>query len=179
MVNVYVIDDPEHPENNGTVKILRYSAKMRKDGSPASPLYGKIHDGVFGDDRDEIGKNAFDLTANGVNFAIKVEENDGGWHDYANSKFKFPSDLGLSETEIAELYESTYDLEEFIPDAKSDEELKAILDEHWFGRTSNHSYESADLSGGVEDDDIPMVFDDSDESEEDMDSFLDEIENDD
>lgn len=177
MVNVYVIDDPSNPENNGTVKILRYSAKVNKEGVPTSPLYGKIQDSIFGDERDDIGKKAFDLTGAGVTFAIKVEENQGGWNDYSKSSFKFPSDLGLSEAEIAEVYESTQDLEEFIPEALTDEALKALLDQHWYGNTTASPADEVELDSDT--DDIPMDFADSDakveELDDDMDDFLGEL----
>ena len=180
MVNVYVIDDPSNPDNNGTVKILRYSSKVNKAGEPTSPLYGKIHNSIFGDEKDDIGKRAFDLTGDGVTFAIKVEENQGGWNDYSNSTFKFPSDIGLSESQIKEIYEQTYNLEEFIPEVKTDEELKALLDQHWHGNVSATTNEPvADLTN-EDDDDIPMDFAEAstkvEELDDDMDDFLDGLE---
>jgi|TARA_R110000787_G_scaffold336_8_gene1264 hypothetical protein len=177
MVNVYVIDDPTNPDNNGTVKVLRYSSKVNKDGVPTSPLYAKIQDSIFGDEKGDIGKKAFDLTGNGVNFAIKVEENQGGWNDYSKSNFKFPNDIGLSEAEISEIYESTLDLETFIPEALSDEKLKALLDQHWYGNASASVNEEVELSDDT--DDIPMDFADPDakveELSDDMDDFLGEL----
>lgn len=185
MVNVYVIDDPVNPENNGTVKILRYSAKTNKDGEAMSPLYAKIHDAVFGDGASDIGKRAFDLTKDGVNFSIKVKKNTGGWNDYAESSFKFPSDLGLSTDEISEIYSQTKDLEEFIPEVKSDEDLQSLLAVHWYGNEEENkdTAEVSNYSSDDSNDDIPMEFasvasvGSEGSIDDDMDSFLDGIEN--
>lgn len=175
MVNVYMVDNTENPDLNGTVKILRYSAKTNKDKVPSSPIFGKIYDGIFGSDKSEIGKRAFDLSGDGVNFQIKVEKNAGGWNDYSKSSFKFPSSLGLTEERIAEIYKETKDLETFIPEVKSDEDLKSLLDVHWYGRVSENSTESSVLDM---DDDIPMhntsvSIPESKTVSEEMDSFLD------
>lgn len=179
MVNVYVIDDPVNPENNGSVKILRYSSKRNKLGEPISPIFAKIYDAVHGDNSKDIGKRAFDLTANGVSLAIKVKKNSGGWNDYSESSFKFPSDLGLSVDEIKGIYGQTKDLSTFIPEVKSDEDLNTILAIHWYGtEVASTTEESLDLSSGLdEDDEIPMgVTGVSTDINDEMTSFLDGLE---
>lgn len=172
MVNVYVVENTENPELNGTVKILRYSAKTGKDGSPVSPIFSKIHAAIFGDDKKEIGKRAFDLTANGVSFSIKVKKNSGGWNDYSESSFKFPSDIGLTESQISEIYSSTKDLEKFLPDVKTDSELKELMDIHWFGKAPDSS-EEAPLSDDSDEIDLSPKDSSSAELDDDsMDDFL-------
>lgn len=178
MVNWYVIDDPVNPENNGKVKILRYSAKVNKEGKPTSPLFAKIQDSVFGDESDDVGKRAFDLTENGATFAIKVEKNAGGWNDYGKSAFKFPSDLGLSKSEIQAIYDATHDLEKFIPEVKSDEEIKELLDTHWYGNISgNHpSNESPLMDSEPDSSELSNSINTVAEVSSDVDDFLEGLE---
>lgn len=180
MVNVYVIDNPSNPESNGTVKGLRYSAKTNKAGEPISPIYAKIRDAVFGDNSKDIGKRAFDLSKDGVTFAIKVTKNAGGWNDYSGSAFKFPSDLGLSSEDIARIYGETKDLESLIPEVKTDEELNQLLAEHWYGTSVQETTSSANQTSrnAVDDDDddlIPMGVTSSLDDE--MGSFLEGLDN--
>lgn len=173
MVNVYVVNDPVDPENNGTVKILRYSAKTNKDGEPTSPLFKKIKKGVF--EKPQIGKKAFDLSDKGRNLIIDVSENSGGWNDYSESEFDDASDLGLSEAEIAEILEQTFDLEEFIPEVKSDEEITKLLNEHWYGTVVYDTETETDTE--TDTDEIPMDFskDDEVDVDDDVDDFLSDL----
>lgn len=167
MVNVYVVKDSKNPENNGTVKILRYSSRLDKNGIATGHLHKVITSALFGDDKAEVGKKAFDL-GNGCSLRIKVFKNAGDWPDYSESKFLFPDDLGLSDAEKKEIYEQVYDLNEFIPEVKSESELKQLLDEHWFG--VNASSDSSVIEDDYEDDNLPGL--NTEEAEEDMDDFL-------
>jgi len=99
-VNVYVVDDPVTPENNGTVKILRFGRKLHK----------KFVEAISGSDADEYGFRVFDLGENGVNFKLKVEENDGGYITYESSRFTSPFNLNLTTERQAEIYNSIHDL---------------------------------------------------------------------
>lgn len=176
LANVYVINDPVNPENNGTVKVLRCSAKLGKDGQPSSPLFSKIQTAILGEDREQIGIKAFLLTDQGVNFRIKVKLNEGGWNDYGDSMFLFPSDLGLSAEEIEEIQGQIKDLNSFVPEMKTPSELKTLMDEHWHGKVGASHQEESELSNEDEpedeDDQIPMG---TTEKESDMDDFLDGI----
>lgn len=181
MVNVLVIDDPVTPENNGKVKALRYSARLNKNKEPISPIYAKLWDAVFGDSSKEIGKRAFDLTKDGVTFAIKVKKNSGGWNDYSDSTFKFPSDLGLSEADIERIYGETLDLETLIPEVKSDEDLNSLLAIHWYGSESEGVQapldSTVDTVADDDDDDIPFISSPTTQVDDEMGSFLDGLEN--
>lgn len=170
LVNVYIVDNTENPEFNGTVKILRYSSKTGKDGNPISPIFSKIHAAVFGDDKGDIGKRAFDLSASGVSLSIKVKKNSGGWNDYSETSFKYPSDIGLTDVQIKEVYSTTKDLETFIPEVKSESEIKELIAEHWHGRPLG--VEESSLSDNS-DDEIPMG--DSKEKEADLDGDMDDF----
>ena len=61
LVNVYVIDDSQTPENNGRVKILRYGKQLHKI----------IMEAIEGEDSEEFGSRIFDLGTDRVNFKIR------------------------------------------------------------------------------------------------------------
>jgi hypothetical protein len=118
LVNVYVIEDPSNPANNGTVKILRYGKQLQKI----------IMDAIEGEDSEEYGERIFDLSANGVSLKIKVEE-QAGYPTYTSSRFTGAGKINLSEEEQEKIYNSTFNLEE-VQQVKSYDELKQMLNEH-------------------------------------------------
>lgn len=119
LVNVYVIDDPQNPDNNGKVKILRYGKQLHKI----------IMDAIEGEDSDEYGPRIFDLGSNGVNFKIKCE-NQGEFPTYVSSRFTSAGKLNLSEDEQKRIYDSVFDLPKVFP-LKSYDELKQMLNDHF------------------------------------------------
>lgn len=119
LVNVYVIDDPTNPENNGKVKILRYGKQLQKI----------IMEAIEGEDAEEFGSRIFDLSPNGVSFKIKVEK-QGDYPSYVTSRFtNAGSKINLSADEQKKIYDSVHTLEDLIS-AKSYDELKKMVDEH-------------------------------------------------
>jgi len=121
LANVYVIKDPTNPENEGKVKILRYGKQLSKI----------ITDAISGDESDEFGPKVFDLTENGCNFKIKVEQNEGGYPTYVSSKFMSPSKIdGVGD--IDEIYTQVNDLDKIFTH-KSNNEIKELLDFHFLG----------------------------------------------
>jgi hypothetical protein len=122
-VNVYVIDDPSTPENNGTVKILRVGPQIKKI----------IDDALTGDGADEFGIRIFDLGPEGANLKIKAETS-GDYTTFASSGFYNKPTLNLSDDEIEKIYESVHDLEQIHP-VKTFDELQEILDIHFYGKT--------------------------------------------
>lgn len=125
LVNVYVINDPTTPENEGTVKILRFGKR----------IYDKILAATEGDDADEFGPRVYDLTENGCNFKIKVESSSEGnrkFTNYNNSRFTAPCAVpNMTPEKIKETYENILDLSKVL-EMKSESELNAILKEHIF-----------------------------------------------
>jgi len=100
--NILVINDPEHPENNGKVFIFRYGKVIfdKLAGAP-NPQYP-----------DDPRVFPFDLWE-GATFKFKIGRKD----DYANyddSCFCEPSEIGLSDAALEEVYNSMYDLSEFV-----------------------------------------------------------------
>ena len=123
LVNVYVIDDPTNPDNNGKVKILRYGKQLQKI----------IMEAIEGEDSEEYGEKIFDLGSEGVNFKVKVEQ-QGDYPTYVASRFTTTNKLKLSEDEQKAIYDSTYDLTK-VNSIKSYDELKQMIDDHIYVRT--------------------------------------------
>jgi hypothetical protein len=129
MVNVYVVSDPKNPENNGTIKVLRYGRQLNKI----------IESAISGDDAAEYGAKIFDLSENGCNLRIKAElvsDKPGApkYPTYTASKFLSPAAIdGLDEEKINGIYNNIYDLQTFL-DHKSAEELKEVINIHFYGQ---------------------------------------------
>jgi gp32 DNA binding protein like len=124
LVNAYVINDPVNEENNNKVKILRFGRQLHKI----------IKDAMEGEEADELGPRIFDLSPKGVNLKIKVEK-QGDYPTYVSSKFTSPKEVeGLDDESYDKIYKSVFDLESYIS-AKSYDELKAMLDTHYFCKT--------------------------------------------
>jgi len=131
MVNVYVVSDPENPENEGKVKILRYGKELAKI----------IESALEGDDASEFGvENVFDIV-NGSTLRIKCESrtssNRGNQKmvTYASSKFLSPSKLDIGESKLQEIYESVHDLKA-VNKQTTHAEMQRLLDEHFFNLTT-------------------------------------------
>jgi len=127
LINVLVVDDPVNPENNGTIKILRYG-----------PQLGKIiQSAIDGEDSDEYGAAVFDLSENGSNFRIKVESTKEGSRSFVNysaSRFLRPSAIpNMTPAKSKEILGSLHDLTSFFT-RKSPAELKEMLAVHLYGR---------------------------------------------
>jgi len=118
-VNVYVVDDPVTPENNGTVKVMRFGKKLNK----------LVMAAISGDDSDEFGPRVFDLSANGCNLKLRAEK-QGEYVSYDSSRFTSPTDLGLSEERQKEIYNSIHELAAINP-LKSEDEIIQIWNKHF------------------------------------------------
>ena len=136
MVNVYVISDPENPENEGKVKILRYGKELAKI----------IESALEGDDVAEFGvEKVFDI-ANGSTLRVKCESRTGAGRcykqmvTYASSKFLSPSNLDLSDADVEKIYESVHDLKA-VNKQTTPAEMQRLLDEHFFNLTTGSSTE--------------------------------------
>lgn len=124
LVNAYVVDDPTNPDNNGTIKIVRYGRQLAKI----------IDQAINGDDADEFGPRIFDLSKEGCNLKIKVEKQQN-FPTYVSSRFASPSDLGLSESKINEIYGKVHDLERAVS-SRSYDELVEMWQEHFLCKSA-------------------------------------------
>lgn len=167
--NAYLVnvegEDPDAKEKIGEVIAFPYPAQIDKNGAPVSDIYKKIHSAIFGDMSKKIGAKALDLSEKGRSLIVKVTEK-AGYHNYSETAFDDAEDLGLNSEKIQELLNKAHDLTEFVPEVKSAEEIKSILDKHWYGNVANPEDEldseeetstpSIDLTSTPEDDEIPM-----------------------
>lgn len=125
LVNAYVVDDPTNPENNNTLKIVRYGKQLHKI----------ISDAIDGEGAEDFGPRIFDLSENGVNLKIKCEQ-QGDYITYVSSKFTMPKKIdGMSDSKAESIYDSIYDLSSVIP-TKSQDELIEVIDEHFFNKAT-------------------------------------------
>ena len=136
MVNVYVVSDPENPENEGKVKILRYGKELAKI----------IESALEGDDAQEFGvEKVFDV-ANGSTLRIKCESrtgsNRGGKQmvTYASSKFLAPSKVELTDAQLEEVHNSVHDLKA-VNKQTTPAEMQRLLDEHFFNLSTGSPVE--------------------------------------
>jgi len=126
LANVYVVNDPSNPDNDGQVKLLRFGKQ----------LYKIIMDAVNGDDAEDFGPRIFDLSKAGCNFKIKCER-QGDFPTYVSSRFAPPSNIAdMTDEKSKEVYNSINDLETVFT-VKSYDELKKVLDEHFYCRDSS------------------------------------------
>lgn len=132
LMNVYVIDDPVNPKNNGTVKMVDMGKQLHDKIMKA---YG-IEDGNGNVDPDAIGDDIFlkPNTSMGYNLKIIVKK-DKAFQDYNDSDFARKADYipGIDDDKekIDEILKSTFDLKTINP-VKSYDEIVDILNEHYF-----------------------------------------------
>jgi hypothetical protein len=136
MVNVYVVSDPENPENDGKVKILRYGKELAKI----------IESALEGDDAQEFGvEKVFDV-ANGSTLRIKCESRTGSNRGakqmvtYASSKFLAPSKVELTDAQLEEVHNSVHDLKA-VNKQTTPAEMQRLLDEHFFNLSTGSPVE--------------------------------------
>lgn len=149
LVNVLVVNDPKKPENNGTIKVLRYGRQLDKI----------IQSAINGDDSEEFGARIFDLSPEGCNLRIKVElvsDKPGApkYPTYTASKFLNPSAIeGLDDGKIQETYDNIFDLNTFI-ERKSQEEIKLFIETNYYGK-SEDTTESIEDGTPEQPEDVP------------------------
>lgn len=128
IANVYIVNDPEHPENNGTVRLWRFGQK----------IYEMITDMAKPDPFDETkgGVNVTDWD-NGCDLKLIVYTQDK-FPRYDKSSFNAPSSIG-SDEKIVQIADKMYDLGEFTSSSnvKSYEALRERV-ETVFGISKPH-----------------------------------------
>lgn len=119
LVNVLVVDDPVNPDNNGKVKLMRFGKQLHKI----------IMDAISGEDSDQFGSRVFDLSSNGCNLRVRIDD-QGGFPTYVASKFLMPSEISGIDSD--DVYASTRTLDDVFS-IKSYDELQQGLNEHFHG----------------------------------------------
>jgi hypothetical protein len=112
--NIYVIKDPNHPENEGKVFLFKYGKK----------IFDKIMNAMQPEFEDETPINPFDFWQ-GANFKLKIVKKDGYWN-YDKSEFDRISPLLDDDDAMEALWKKEYSLSAVTaPDQfKSYEELE-------------------------------------------------------
>lgn len=147
LVNVLVINDPKKPENNGTIKVLRYGRQLDKI----------IQSAINGDDSEEFGARIFDLSPDGCSLRIKVElvsDKPGApkYPTYTASKFLNPSAIeGFDDDKAQEIYNNIFDLNTFV-ERKSQEEIKTFIETNYYGKSETNEESVEDGTPEVPDD---------------------------
>ena len=116
--NIYVVEDPANPENEGKVMLYRFGKK----------IFDKCMEAMQPAFKDETAVNPFDFWE-GANFKLKLRMVEGYWN-YDKSEFSAPSPLFDDDDKLEEVWKKQYPLSEFsaATNFKSYEELKKRLD---------------------------------------------------
>ena len=124
--NIYVVEDPKHPENEGKVFLFRFGKK----------IFDKVMETMQPAFEDEVAINPFDFWK-GANFKLKIRKVDGFWN-YDKSEFdKKPSALFDEDDALEEVWKKQYSLKDYTAPTnfKSYDELKTRLDTVLAGTT--------------------------------------------
>ncbi len=115
--NIYVVQDPSNPENEGKVFLYRFGKK----------IFDKIVEAMQPAFEDETAINPFDFWE-GANFKLKLRTVDGYWN-YDKSEFDAPSTLLDDDDALEKLWKTQYSLTDFTASTnfKSYNELKTRL----------------------------------------------------
>jgi hypothetical protein len=97
--NVYIIDDPKNPENNGRVVLYRYGKKV----------FAKINEAMHPSFPDKAKFNPFHLF-NGANFKLKIRKLDG-FPNYDLSEFDGNTPLFNDEAKMEAVYNQCHSLQ--------------------------------------------------------------------
>ena len=118
IANVYIVNDPKHPENNGTVRLFRFGSK----------IFDKITEAMNPQFEDETPINPFDFWK-GANFKLKITK-VAGYQNYDKSEFESPSVLSEDDEELEKIWKQEHSLQELVADKefKSYDDLKARLE---------------------------------------------------
>jgi len=116
--NIYVVEDPKRPENNGKVFLFKYG----------KIIFDKINGAMNPEFEDEKPMNPFDLWK-GANFKLKIRKVDG-YQNYDKCEFDSPAALLDDDDTLEKVWKSEYSLKEIIDPSKfkSYEQVKARLD---------------------------------------------------
>lgn len=119
IANIYIVNDPAKPENNGTVKLFKFGKK----------IFDKIMDKANPTFEDEKPVLVFDLWE-GADFKLRMRKVDG-YSNYDQSQFNEQTELfGGDEDKLLEVVGKQYKLSEFLDrkNFKSYDELKKKLE---------------------------------------------------
>ena len=116
--NIYVVSDPNRPQNEGKIFIYKYGKK----------IFDKINEAMHPQFPGEAAVNPFDLWE-GANFKLKIRKLDG-YQNYDKSEFDTVGPLLRDDEELKKIWEMEYPLQELLDpkNFKSYSDLKARLE---------------------------------------------------
>ena len=147
--NIYVVEDPANPENEGKVFLYRFGKK----------IFDKCMEAMQPAFKDETPVNPFDFWE-GANFKLKIRKVDGYWN-YDKSEFGAAEALFDNDDKLEDVWGKQYSLEEFTSPSnfKSYDELKTRLDNVLAGKTTVGN----GTTSFVEDDPVTVTVDTKEE----------------
>ena len=116
--NIYVVQDPAHPENEGRVFLYKFGKK----------IFDKLTEAMQPAFADETPIDPFNFWT-GADFKLKIRKVDGYWN-YDKSEFAAPGTLGnFDDDKLESIWKQGYSLAEFedAKNFKSYEQLQARL----------------------------------------------------
>lgn len=118
--NVYVVEDPTNPENNGQVKLLTFGKQ----------IYDKLEEAIRGDNEADFGaERVFSLDDTGSTFRIKVTK-QGEYLNFTQSSFTNSIKLKLTDEQKEAIMSQVTDPSASVS-VRSYEELQQMFNEHW------------------------------------------------
>ena len=147
--NIYVVEDPANPENEGKGFLYRFGKK----------IFDKCMEAMQPAFKDETPVNPFDFWE-GANFKLKIRKVDGYWN-YDKSEFGAAEALFDNDDKLEDVWGKQYSLEEFTSPSnfKSYDELKTRLDNVLAGKTTVGNV----TTSFVEDDPVTVTVDTKEE----------------
>lgn len=187
-------DDPDGKEKIGTEVAIRYPASLNKDKTYRSKVANDINDGLLDPKfKKKIGAKGLLLPEHiedGVDFIFDVIDK-AGYPNYDNSGFDLIADessVNLTKEQVMQILNNSINLHELVPPLKTQEELKSLMDQHWFGTSASlddeldddqsHSSSNSNLkklTQGLTDDDDEIDLSPSSNKSVDFDAELDEL----
>lgn len=139
--NIYVVNDPGNPDNEGKVFLFKYGKK----------IFDKLNEAMNPQFADEEAVNPFDLWA-GANFKLKIRQVEG-YRNYDKSEFESPSPLSDDDEELESIWNKEHSLQAFLDpkEFRTYEELKKKL-ARVLAEDDNYPSSAANQDFGIEDD---------------------------
>ena len=115
--NVYIVNDPGNPANEGKVFLYKYGKK----------IFDKLNEAMNPQFEDEDAMNPFDLW-DGANFKLKIRQVEG-YRNYDKSEFDKIKPLLTDDEELEAIWKKEHSLKSFLDPAnfKTYDELQARL----------------------------------------------------
>ena len=133
IANIYVVQDPAKPENDGKVFLFKFGKK----------IFDKLNDAMNPEFEDEKPINPFDFWE-GANFKLKIRKVEG-YRNYDKSEFDSVAPLSTDE-DMEKIWNAQYSLVEFLDpkNFKSYDELKKKLTRVLTGTSTSSSIEDVE-----------------------------------